>query len=92
MAFKGVLGLLQKAYSLGFSAKRPLRGKNSSLAAVGVCPDKTYQNKPVPFWQVGSAERRDGWLGRAGTQSGETEQIGGLYDRFEGKRTTRGHV
>ena len=27
MAFLGVLGLLQKAYSLGFSAKRPPRGK-----------------------------------------------------------------
>ena len=27
MSFWGVLGLLQKAYSLGFSARRPPRGK-----------------------------------------------------------------
>ena len=27
MTFWGVLGLLQKAYSLGFSARRPPRGK-----------------------------------------------------------------
>ena len=58
MSFWGVLGFLQKAYSLGFSATRPPRGKNSSLVVAGVCPDKTYQNKPVPFWQVVSTERR----------------------------------
>ena len=31
MSFWGVLGLLQKAYSLGFSARRPPRGKAALL-------------------------------------------------------------
>ena len=31
MAFWGVLGFLQKVYSLGFSARRPPRGKAAPL-------------------------------------------------------------
>ena len=66
VAFWGVLDLLQKAYSLGFSARRPPQGQAALLTAVGVCPDKTCQNKPVPFgvadwfglfWRKGSVEK-----------------------------------
>ena len=28
-------------------------GNGSIPYNIGVCPDKTCQNKPVPFWQVG---------------------------------------
>ena len=43
MSFWGVLGLLQKAYSLGFSARRPPRGKAAlswRLACAQIKPTK----------------------------------------------------
>ena len=43
MSFWGVLGLLQKAYSLGFSARRPPRGKaapSRRLAFAQIKPTK----------------------------------------------------
>ena len=48
-------------------------GRQLPYGGLDVCPDKTYQNKPVPFWQVVSAERRAVRLGYASSQSGETE-------------------
>lgn len=78
MVFWGVLGFLLKAYSLGFLLEDRREGRQLPYGGFDVCPDKTYLNKLVPFWQVVSAERRDGWLGRAGSQSGKTKQIGGL--------------
>lgn len=42
--FWGVLGFLKKAYSLGFFCLKTATRESSSLAAVGVYPDKTYQN------------------------------------------------
>lgn len=47
MAFWGVLGLLQKAYSLGFPARRPPRGKaapSRRLAFVQIKPTKINQS------------------------------------------------
>ena len=47
MSFWGVLGLLQKAYSLGFSARRPPRGKaapSRRLAFAQIKPTKINQS------------------------------------------------
>lgn len=47
MAFWGVLALLQKAYSLGFSARRPPRGKaapSRRLAFAQIKPTKINQS------------------------------------------------
>ena len=35
-------------------------------STAGVCPDKTCQNKPVPFWQVSGSVRGGAVTGRKG--------------------------
>ena len=37
---------------MGF-APRPLFCSGEGVSVASQIPDKTYQNKPVPFWQVG---------------------------------------
>ena len=52
-----------------------------SLPPIGISPDKTCQNKPVPFWQVLEADGEGDLMVVAGYSSGASVGLGdSAYD------------
>ena len=59
MSFWGVLGLLKKAYSLGFSARKPPRGKAAPSRRLAFAQIKPTKINLSPFDRLALPEVED---------------------------------
>ena len=66
---------------MSHSAHRTRTRLPSTASPIGISPDKTFQNKPVPFWQVLEANGESDLMIVAGYGSGASVGLGdGTHD------------